>query len=429
MSLLETLSIEYLCANNPKVKELKKLAKQYKKSPNNHQHESLQQCQDIIAKQYGFNHWQHFIQYIKSHYEMEKHSEKHLKRYYYDTPQDEQSLCLGQDVNFEKKLWLSGNTFRTHNIVFGNELYHSYDVFLIEQMIEKKVGVTWVVDNDVNIHSVIQKAQNVGLKIHMMTPGTKLNVNEFNSAHFESFVQCYLGMKKSRSIMMPNEVLNQLNYTSIALFIQSVKTLPQHIKQELRMYPDVEYILNNLANQLECSFMYQKEGYPVHTLQEFNNTDLIIVNLSQFEDPKMISLLWYYFITNAVNYTFSHSVLTSYPEIHKRRTPIPKGKNRLMAFRNAYLSTQFTLAAQLRSLGSAMLLSYPNKQQLAEKIISQVDSSISLIQYVLANATNYYYQGNEIIDIQAPYRVNPTQKAQVIVLNTSSEKPHMLNYK
>lgn len=95
---------------------------------------SLMQCQEILAKRYGFNNWHHFFQLIKKQYQIGLENIPYVV-----TPklENNNNFLIGYDINFGHYKWQDISSMRTHQCIVGENIYKEYDVFLAYQAIEK----------------------------------------------------------------------------------------------------------------------------------------------------------------------------------------------------------------------------------------------------------------------------------------------------
>lgn len=154
MSILKTIQnigVEFFVSHHPKVIQFKREAKQLRKNNTNI---SLMQCQEKIAKDYGYHSWHSFNQFIKNSYNLEDTT-------YITTSKIEprEDYLLGYDINLSHYKWQDKSRMRKSVSIIGEYVYKKYDLFLAIQSIAKGNEVFFINgNNDIETLEVLQQA-------------------------------------------------------------------------------------------------------------------------------------------------------------------------------------------------------------------------------------------------------------------------------
>lgn len=140
MNILNNIKMDVLVACHPTVLKFKRESKALHKELKSKQ-VTLMQCQEIIAKQHGFNNYHHFMQMIKKYYTEGLESIPFIV-----TPKLEknENFLMGYDINFGHYKWQDESSLRSHQLVIGEHIFDDYDTFLALQAIEKNNEVLFI---------------------------------------------------------------------------------------------------------------------------------------------------------------------------------------------------------------------------------------------------------------------------------------------
>lgn len=140
MNILNNIKMDVLVACHPTVLKFKRESKALHKELKSKQ-VTLMQCQEIIAKQHGFNNYHHFMQMIKKYYTEGLESIPFIV-----TPKLEknENFLMGYDINFGHYKWQDESSLRSHQLVIGEHIFDDYDTFLALQAIERNKEVLFI---------------------------------------------------------------------------------------------------------------------------------------------------------------------------------------------------------------------------------------------------------------------------------------------
>ncbi len=178
---IKNTGIDLFISYHPKVIQLKREAKTLHKEYKDNGL-SLMQCQELVAKQNGFQNWYNFINLIKKHYQesldntpflitsdinapkfkveknyniyVDKSDNTYLKSEY-DKP-----ILFGYDINLSHYKWQNDYSMKTHQLILGSSVYKSFDVFISTQAIKNDRSVIFFngEGDEQTLHSLIQAA-------------------------------------------------------------------------------------------------------------------------------------------------------------------------------------------------------------------------------------------------------------------------------
>jgi hypothetical protein len=239
---------------------------------------SLMQCQDLTAKQHGFQHWHHFISIIKKHYQATQLDYNGREIPTNNTNYFELSnpnFCLGQDENFAHYVWQDENEMRAHQLIIGENIYKNYDLFLAKQAIQKKQPVLFVNANLETVHGLIKHAQKYNRESDIrlinfsdapIYPQFEYKIN--SSLNFGSGGLAEQIISLHPNLDWANEFV-KFAYCSIFPGILMALSHKKHVQQEpVTMEKILHYL--SLHNLVELS----KEKFPghiTHTLHSYLN--------------------------------------------------------------------------------------------------------------------------------------------------------------
>lgn len=152
---IKNTGIDLFISYHPKVIQLKRESKILHKELKS-KGLSLMQCQELTAKQNGFQNWYNFIHLIKRHYQQDldfvpfilttdknppkkenyklkgMNNSKTLHEDGKDNP-----ILLGYDINFGHYKWQNDHSMKTHQMILGSTIYKKYDVYLANQAMKE----------------------------------------------------------------------------------------------------------------------------------------------------------------------------------------------------------------------------------------------------------------------------------------------------
>lgn len=161
LSNIKKHSLKLFFNYHPKINSLKKESKKLQNMHNNKL--TLCECQEIVAKNNGFEDWQHFMRVMeKSFTQLKIDKSLHLT----NSPISDKTehLILGFEMEYQKYLWSNQKDF-FNNIIIGEDLNGSYDLFLMAQMIEKKSPIYYINPPSISqIENIVEYAKSLGLE-------------------------------------------------------------------------------------------------------------------------------------------------------------------------------------------------------------------------------------------------------------------------
>ena len=146
---VKNIGIDLFVSYHPKVIQLKRESKALHKELKS-KGLSLMQCQELTAKQNGFNNWYNFIHLIKRHYQQDLDNvpfvitkdkqatvyskekiKDHTKNSKWLGYEENNPILLGYDINFGHYKWQNDNSMKTHQMILGESVYKKYEFWYI----------------------------------------------------------------------------------------------------------------------------------------------------------------------------------------------------------------------------------------------------------------------------------------------------------
>jgi len=418
MSILKDIKdvgLDVFTSYHPVVMKLKRESKTLHKELKS-QKFSLMQCQEIIAKRYGFNNWYHFFQLIKKHYQvgLEKIPFKITTKL-----EKNDHFLMGYDINFGHYKWQDESSMRTHQLIIGQDIFKDYDMFLALQAIEKGNEVIFINGN--NDSQTIQS-----LKYHAITYRREEHLKIIDSDstqkfynHFsmgsggltEIIINCLerdendLWMGKKISFLsglimalvykrdtdksvLPLELIKE--YLDLNKFIElSQSELPHHIKSAMKGYLKIlpDFDLENPMNETTLEFhkfIISKIHDFIDEILNLNilSNDINSIHIGRLLDrDKSIYIfnaekkIHQQFLTSLIKQNFAKKLgtrLEGQPQIYKGLVSLYN-----IFMRECYLTKGISIMpAQARSLGMSMTYSYFSLTKMKELLDKECASLI-----------------------------------------------------
>lgn len=409
-SLKET-GLDIYLNYHPKVLLLKKESKKLHKELKN-QNISLMQSQTIVAQNYGFNDWHHFMSIIKKHYNSEL--DKKLFTITKDISFNNNQILFGKDINFNHFKWQDDSAMRTHQLILGEHLYNTYDLFLAHQTISQNKEVFFLNPTSTqDIDSLISYAKKAGrendIRIFDFTNNSKyqlyakkINLNNTNLIINSSIIY-NLGMHKDNKWLNKATLLiqsliphlykdnqfdlqifkNSLSFDYIINLINNTN-IPEITKNYFSSYLNSLHENNSLSNKNEFIIeqhnylkirieqsiewlnnqIFSINGIPLENLLFQNNTNNKYINIFNFGNSTH-DIIYHYFILNSMKNKLGHH-LGTINDFNLSKINSKKDTS-FIFIRECHLSSNLNmLLAQARSSGISLNLSYSSKEKLEQ---------------------------------------------------------------
>lgn len=406
---IKSLKQELFLSYDPSLIEFKKQAKILHKNLKDKGF-SLMQAQEIIARNNGFNNWNHFYQLLKNQAQSllgqssllvtssinDKQTIKSYRKHESGPIIiNESDVFLGYDKVFKQYYWANDAILRKHQLVIGQDIYKKYDLFIAKQAIEKGYPVIFFNDGcSQTLNTLIDFAISNGRQKDIKLISSEKNSNYshyqvnlvqdlklfssgylteliFNCLKFEPRYQAHTDEFNVVQAVLKN-LINEYEYSDKILTLQDIKnhlSLYEIIKLNLKYKNNIleKYLIDNTFEKHQAFFscFFNNFDNLLQAIKKFTSLDKPNFPMSEALDKNKKNI-WIIQGENQTNDFYTTYLLENFGKLiqHQLFSNLKNttdSKTIFIFLRNKifYHHSFFCLLIISRSYGISMNVSYP----------------------------------------------------------------------